>query len=190
MQLFTVGGFGLWWLIDTIRLFTGNYPDSDGVLFKDKIEQYKDAHKAEYENEIESYENIDAETWFKIVELPWLITVLGIMPSCFCPIFAETSEIVFIALAAVSSIIFLIGLIAVFATIGKKRKIRIANDIHITKNPYTWFLSKIGKVTCGTIIFILGIGIFALIAIFTTSVSKSLSGGSGSYAKKSSYPKK
>lgn len=179
-QLFTVGGFGLWWLIDTIRLFTGNYPDSDGVLFKDKIEQYKDAHKAEYENEIESYENIDAETWFKIVELPWLITVLGIMPSCFCPIFAETSEIVFIALAAVSSIIFLIGLIAVFATIGKKRKIRIANDMPITKNPYTWFLSKIGKVTCGTIIFILGVGIFALIAIFTTSISKTLSGGTTS----------
>lgn len=180
LQLFTVGGFGLWWLIDTIRLFTGNYPDSDGILFKDKITEYKDAHKVEYEKEIESYENIDTKTWFKVVELPWLITVLGIVPSCFCPIFAETSEIVFIALAAVSSIIFLIGLIAVFATIGKKRKIRIANGRPITKNPYTWFLSKIGKVTCGTIIFILSVGIFALIAIFTTSISKTLSGGTTS----------
>ena len=180
LQLFTMGGFYIWWIIDTIRLFTGNYPDSDGILFKDKITEYKDAHKVEYEKEIESYENIDTKTWFKIVELPWLITVLGIVLSCFCPIFAETNEIVFIALAAVSSIIFLIGLISIFATIGKKRKIRIVNDIPITKNPYTWFLSKIGKAVCGTTILVLGIGIFVLIAIFTTSVSKSLSSGSTS----------
>ena len=180
LQLFIMGGFYIWWIIDTIRLFTGNYPDSDGILFKDKITEYKDAHKVEYEKEIESYENIDTKTWFKIVELPWLITVLGIVPSCFCPIFAETNEIVFIALAAVSSIIFLIGLISIFATIGKKRKIRIVNDIPITKNPYTWFLSKIGKAVCGTTILVLGIGIFVLIAIFTTSVSKSLSSGSTS----------
>ena len=180
LQLFTMGGFYIWWIIDTIRLFTGNYPDSDGILLKDKIREYKDANKVEYEKEIESYENIDTKTWFKIVELPWLITVLGIVPSCFCPIFAETNEIVFIALAAVSSIIFLIGLISIFATIGKKRKIRIVNDIPITKNPYTWFLSKIGKAVCGTTILVLGIGIFVLIAIFTTSVSKSLSSGSTS----------
>ncbi len=180
LQLFTMGGFYIWWIIDTIRLFTGNYPDSDGVLFKEKIAEYKEVHKAECEKEIESYENIDAATWFRIVELPWLITVLSIVPSCFCPIFAETNEIVFIALAAVSSIIFLIGLILIFATIGKKRKIRIANDIPITKNPYTWFLSKIGKAVCGTTILVLGIGIFVLIAIFTTSVSKSLSSGSTS----------
>lgn len=178
LQLFTMGGFYIWWIIDTIRLFTGNYPDSDGILFKDKITEYKDAHKVEYEKEIESYENIDTKTWFKVVELPWLITVLGIMPSCFCPIFAETNEIVFIALAAVSSIIFLIGLISIFTTIGKKRKIRIANGITITKNPYTWFLSKIGKITCGTIIFILGIGIFALIAIFSNFIRANLSGSS------------
>ena len=180
LQLFTMGGFYIWWIIDTIRLFTGNYPDSDGILLKDKSREYKDANKVEYEKEIESYENIDTKTWFKIVELPWLITVLGIVPSCFCPIFAETNEIVFIALAAVSSIIFLIGLISIFATIGKKRKIRIVNDIPITKNPYTWFLSKIGKAVCGTTILVLGIGIFVLIAIFTTSVSKSLSSGSTS----------
>ena len=180
LQLFTMGGFYIWWIIDTIRLFTGNYPDSDGILFKDKITEYKDAHKVEYEKEIESYENIDTKTWFKIVELSWLITVLGIVPSCFCPIFAETNEIVFIAFAAVSSIIFLIGLISIFATIGKKRKIRIVNDIPITKNPYTWFLSKIGKAVCGTTILVLSIGIFVLIAIFTTSVSKSLSSGSTS----------
>ena len=90
-----MGGFYIWWIIDTIRLFTGNYPDSDGILFKDKITEYKDAHKVEYEKEIESYENIDTKTWFKIVELPWLITVLGIVPSCFCPIFAETNKIVY-----------------------------------------------------------------------------------------------
>ena len=180
LQLITLGGSGIWWLIDIVRLFTGYYPDRDGILFKDKIAEYKNIHRADYEKEIESYENINAATWFKIVELPWIITTLGILPSCLCPIFAETNEKIFIALAAVSSIIFLIGLIAIFATIGKKKKIRIANGIPITKNPYTWFLSKIGKAVCGTIIFVFEIGIFALIAIFTTSVSKSLSGGGSS----------
>lgn len=180
LQLFTMGGFYIWWIIDTIRLFTGNYPDSDGILFKDKITEYKDAHKVEYEKEIESYENIDTKTWFKIVELPWLITVLGVTVACILSLIPNQTDLQTYIYLSISSIIFLIGLIAIFATIDKKRKIRIANDIPLSKNPYTWFLSKTGKITCGTIIFILGIGIFALIAIFTTSVSKSLSSESTS----------
>ena len=112
--------------------------------------------------------------------MPWLITVLGVIVACILSLIPNQTDLQTYIYLSISSIIFLIGLIAIFATIGKKRKIRIANDITITKNPYTWFLSKIGKITCGTIIFILGIGIFVLIAIFTTSVSKSLSSGSTS----------
>ena len=30
LKLFTLGGLGLWWLIDLIMLVTGNYKDGDG----------------------------------------------------------------------------------------------------------------------------------------------------------------
>ena len=30
LKLFTLGGLGLWWLIDLIMLITGNYKDGDG----------------------------------------------------------------------------------------------------------------------------------------------------------------
>ncbi len=119
-------------------------------------------------------------SWFKTVELPWLIALLGIVPTCFCPVFAESNEKIFMTLAASGSLIFLAGVIAIIATIGKKREIRIERKLPITKNPYTWFISYIGKAVCGTAILCLGIGIFILIAIFSTSVSSSLSGGSSS----------
>lgn len=170
LQLLTLGGFYIWWLIDTVRLFTGNFPDTDGVLFKDKIEEYKKIHPKNDDN-IEQYEDINAEKWFKIVELPWLITALGIVPSCCIPFVDEANEILMMLLVAISSIIFMIGLILIFATLGKKKKIRLANNIPITKNPYTWFLSKIGKVVCGTTILVVGFGIFILIAFITTASS-------------------
>lgn len=172
LQLFTLGGFYIWWIIDTVRLFTGNFPDTDGILFKDKIEEYKKAHPKN-EDDIEQYEDIDAEKWFKIVELPWLITALGVVPGCFVPFVDETNEILMMVLAAISTIIFMVGLILIFATLGKKKKIRLANDIPVTKNPYTWFLSKIGKVVCGTTILVVGFGIFILIAFITTASSSS-----------------
>jgi len=30
LKLFTLGGFGLWWLIDLIMLVTGSYKDGNG----------------------------------------------------------------------------------------------------------------------------------------------------------------
>ncbi|MGB0417886.1 MAG: NINE protein [Acholeplasmataceae bacterium] len=32
--LITSGGFGLWWLIDLIRIFSGNFPDQSGKLIR------------------------------------------------------------------------------------------------------------------------------------------------------------
>ena len=170
LQLLTLGGFYIWWLIDTVRLFTGNFQDSDGVLFKDKIDEYKKIHPKNGDN-IEQYEDMNAEKWFKIVELPWLITALGVVPGCFIPFVDEANEILMMLLVAISSIIFMIGFILIFATLGKKKKIRLANNIPVTKNPYTWFLSKIGKVVCGTTILVVGLGIFILIAFITTASS-------------------
>lgn len=172
LQLFTLGGFYIWWIIDTVCLFTGNFPDTDGILFKDKIEEYKKVHPKN-EDDIEQYEDIDAEKWFKIVELPWLITAFSVVPGCFVSFVDEANEILIMLLVAISSIIFMVGLIFIFVTLGKKKKIRLANDIPITKNPYTWFLSKIGKAVCGTTILVVGFGIFILITFITTASSSS-----------------
>ena len=122
LQLFTLGGFFIWWIVDTVRLFTGNFPDSNGILFKDKIEEYKKVHPKN-DDDIEQYEDINAEKWFKIVELPWLITVLGVIPGCFVPFVDEANEILMMVLVAISSIIFMVGLILIFATLERKRKL-------------------------------------------------------------------
>ena len=130
--------------------------------------------------------NSDSTNWFKTVELPWIVTLLGIVPTCFCPIFAETNETIFMALAASGSLIFLAGVIAIIATIGKKREIRNERNLPLTKNPYTWFVSYIGKVVCGTTILCLGIGVFILIALFAAGVSSSSSGYTSSSSRSSS----
>ena len=122
--------------------------------------------------------NSDSINWFKTVELPWIVTLLGIIPTCFCPIFADTNETIFMALAASGSLIFLAGVIAIIATIGKKREIRNERNLPLTKNPYTWFVSYIGKVVCGTTILCLGIGVFILIALFAAGVSSGSSSSS------------
>lgn len=175
LQLITLGGSGFWWLIDTVRLFTGYYPDKDGILFKDKIAEYKEAHRVDYEQEIKSYENIDASTWFKIVELPWLLTVIGTAIACFGSLVSQDNDLLMYIFASISSLFFLAGIIAIIATIDKKRKIRRALSLPLAKNPYTWFISKIGKVICGTTILCAGIGVFIFIALFAAGVSSSSS---------------
>lgn len=176
LQLLTLGGFFIWWIIDTIRLFTGFYPDTDGVLFRDKITEYKASH---VEIDDEDYVNLEPSKWFKIVELPWLIIVLSLIPSFFAPL-CESNDILFYILCGTSSFIFLIGFIGIIATLGKKRKIREAQYIPLTKNPYTWFISKIGKVICSTTILVIGCGIFILLALFSYGAKTSLSSSSNS----------
>lgn len=36
LKLITMGGFGVWWLIDVILIATGQMTDSDGRLVKEK----------------------------------------------------------------------------------------------------------------------------------------------------------
>ena len=189
LQLITLGGSGIWWVIDTLRLFTGYYPDKDGVLFKDKISEYKEAHRADIEKEIESYENIDTATWFKIVELPWLFTVIGTAIACVGSLLSQNNDLLMWIFASISSAFFLIGIIAIIATIDKKRKIRMALYLPITKNPYTWFISEIGKVICGTTILCVGCGVFILIALFATGAKQSFSNLGSSSGGSSSSPK-
>lgn len=186
LQLITLGGSGIWWLIDTIRLFTGFYPDKDGVLFKDKITEYKIVHNTDIEKEIELYENIDASTWFEIVELPWLFTVIGTAIACVGSLFAQNNDLLMYIVLSVSSFFFLIGIIAIIATIDKKRKIRMALCLPLTKNPYTWFISKIGKVVCGTTILCAGCGAFIVMALFATGAKQSLANFSNTVSSHSS----
>jgi TM2 domain-containing membrane protein YozV len=34
IQLITLGGFGIWWLIDFVMIITGNFEDSEGNVIK------------------------------------------------------------------------------------------------------------------------------------------------------------
>ena len=36
LKLFTIGGLGIWWIIDLILLVTGNYKDGDGLTIPTK----------------------------------------------------------------------------------------------------------------------------------------------------------
>ena len=44
IQLFTLGGYFVWWLVDLLALLTGSFKDSDGVPFKEKIAKYNEEH--------------------------------------------------------------------------------------------------------------------------------------------------
>lgn len=137
------------------------------------------------------YSNLTTSQWFKIVELPWLITILSIIPACFSPYIPESNVKANYALLAISSLIFLIGLIGIFLTIDKKKQIREALNLPKTKNPFTWFISRIGKVVCGTIFFCLGaILIFAFETIkeeWKNTVSSSSSSSSSSKKVSNNY---
>lgn len=45
IELITVGGLSIWWIIDTFRILFGNFPDTDGVKLQDKIKQYRKIKK-------------------------------------------------------------------------------------------------------------------------------------------------
>ncbi len=126
------------------------------------------------------YSNLSSSQWFKIVELPWLITLLSIISVCFCIRIQKTNVKAMYALLIISSILFLIGLISIFVTIGKKKKIREAHNLPITQNPYTWFISKIGKTICGTSLITIGAGILLILSIIIKIISSSISEASNS----------
>ena len=109
-------------------------------------------------------------------------TILSVIPACFSPYIPESNLKANYALLALSSLIFLSGLIAIFLTIDKKKQIREALNLPITKNPFTWFISRIGKVICGTAFFCMGCLIILALEMLKdgTKSSSSSSSYSGS----------
>ena len=111
----------------------------------------------------ESYENISTGTWFKIVELPWLITIIGFGTYCSGELITNPTETQKNIILYISAGIMLIGLIGIIATNGKKKKIRKAKGLTVSKNPYSWFISKLGKVFGGTYCFFIGFGLIYIL---------------------------
>lgn len=157
----------------------------ENIPVKENKKEYIETKK-ETQKEEESYENISAATWFKIVELPWLFLLLGYAAFCYGSFIENPTETQINILLGISLGLFCIGIIAILATIGKKKKIREEKGLPITKNPYSWFISKIGKVTCGTLCFIFGFGLLFLLSIFKDVVFSSFSGSSNSSGTRSS----
>ncbi len=163
-QLFTLGGFYIWWLVDIVMLITGSFTDTDGIPFREKIEEYKDEHPEIYDG----YESVGFGKWFLLVELPWILLIA----SPFCPAifekqleeFVSDSIYVYVCLA-----VPLFAILFIIITIGFKNKIRTAKGIVATMNPYTWFTSYVGKAFLGTLFFTLGIGVYICVAIFFSS---------------------
>lgn len=159
-QLFTLGGFYIWWLVDIVMLVTGSFTDTDGIPFREKIEEYKDEHPEIYDG----YESVGFGKWLLIVELPWILLIAS--PFCLA-IFESQEEFGSDSIAFLT--VFLLAILFIIITIGFKNKIRTAKGIVATKNPYTWFTSYIGKAFVGTLFFTLGIGVYICAAIFFSS---------------------
>ncbi len=177
LMFFTLGGLGVWWVYDTVRLFTGSFPDTDGVPFKDKIAEYESRHP---KTEVD-YSEVSFGKWMLLVELPWLSLIIGMIATPF----AETRGSVEGQIAC--AVLMGVGLVAIFATIGLKLKIRRAKGLEARAgNPFSWFVSYTGKILLGTLFFCLGIGIFLFFAVirsnFRTAALRGDSGGSSSSA--------
>lgn len=129
---------------------------TENITTENKSSEITQNTESSNKEKIIDYSNLSTSQWFKIVELPWLITILSVIPACFSPYIPESNLKANYALLALSSLIFLSGLIAIFLTIDKKKQIREALNLPITKNPFTWFISRIGKVICGTAFFCMG----------------------------------
>ncbi|MBB5217960.1 Zn finger protein HypA/HybF involved in hydrogenase expression [Treponema rectale] len=182
------------WLRDEIKGYFILFKMFNKKLFENEIEEssnneplerennktQKETHKVEKEPEIESYDNISSKTWFKIVELPWFIILLGCLVYFSGSFVENPTETKVNVLLGLSMSLIVIGTIAVLATIGKKKQIREVQGLAITSNPYSWFISKIGKVLCGTLCFCVGFGLIFLLSVFKDAIFSSGSGSSSS----------
>ncbi len=185
------------WLDDEINGFFVLFKMFNKKLFETEVEtNVKEKasvkeNKKEYikpaktESKEESYDNISTGTWFKIVELPWLITLIGIGLYCLGEFVTNLPETQKNVILYISAGFMLFGFVWIIATIGKKKKIRKAKGLVVSKNPYSWFISKLGKVFGGTYCFLIGFGLIYLLFLLKdyifSSTSDSTNSSSDSY---------
>lgn len=183
-----INGFFMLFKMFNKKLFENEIeePSKKDIPVKDNQQENTKPSKVHHKKE-ESYENISTGTWFKIVELPWLFIIFSFIELCNPSLSENQTEEEFSTSLGIACVLFIIGLIGILATIGKKKKIREAKGLSITiTNPYSWFISKIGKVLCGTFFFICGFGILFLLSIFKNVAFSSFSGSSSSSGTRSS----
>lgn len=160
IQFFTCGGFFVWQLIDFVMILTGNFTDKDGVPLKEKIEKYKEEHPEECEENTEREVNVSLSKWFLLIELPWILLVLGVVITALCVNLNPENYVV----ESIGISVSFVGSIAILCTIPFKRKIRNEKGKEKTKNPYTWFISYTGKIIGGTVC------IAGIIAVFISII--------------------
>ena len=177
-----IKGFFIVFKMFNKKLFENEIQTSSNkeINIKENNKELKKSHKAKQKKETESYDNISKGTWFKIVELPWIFILLSFFEFCGASFTENPTDSDFYISLGFSLVGFTIGLIGVLATIGTKKKIREAQGLRITINPYSWFISKIGKVLCGTIFFCIGFGLIFLVSTFINTVFSAGSSSSSS----------
>ncbi|MCR5622692.1 MAG: NINE protein [Treponema sp.] len=151
LQLFTFGGFYVWWIADFIMILTGKFTDKDGIALKKKIDRYKEEHPVAEEDIERSYDDIGLVKWLLLIELPWFLLFLGIIFIVLTELIPSRPTV----LGDIGMVMLIVGFIAILATIRFKRRVRAAKGLDKTKNAFTWFVSYIGKVTLGSVCFVL-----------------------------------
>ena len=96
-------------------------PSKKDIPVKNNQQEYTRTSKAHHKKE-ESYENISIGTWFKIVELPWLFIIFIFIELCNPSLSENPTEEEFSTSLGIACVLFIIGLIGILATIGKKKK--------------------------------------------------------------------
>lgn len=190
------------WLNDEINGFFMLFKMFNKKLFETEVETNSKEKTSVKENKKEyikstkaapkeeSYDNITTGTWFKIVELPWLITLTGFGVYSLGDFITNPTETQKNVILYISAVIMLLGFVGILATNGKKKKIRKAKGLVVSKNPYSWFISKLGKVFGGTYCFFIGFGLIYLLFLLKdfilSSTLDSTNSSSASYYSSSS----
>ena len=169
-------------------LFNHKSKETKNTITQGNSSEISPNKKVESEEINIDYSNLTTSQWFKIVELPWLIIILSFIPGIYASYIPELNIKANYALLTVESLLFFIGLILIFLTINKKKQIRKALKLPLTKDPFTWFISRIGKVVCGTQLFCLMLPIIIVLDFFKADVTtNSSSSSSSSNSRKYSY---